>query len=137
MEERRKTDIKYHNPSTLFSPPGFTHTVTAQGAGTWIYVSGQVATDQKGQVVGKGDIEAQTRQAFKNLEEALKAAGATFKEVVKVNIYLTDIRNIDVVRKVRTEFLDQKNPPAITSAGVTGLARQGALIEIEVIAAIP
>lgn len=132
-----KPEINFYNPKSLFSPPGFTHTVSVKGAGTWIFVSGQVSADKAGQVVGKGDIEVQTRQALKNVSEALKAAGADFKDVVKVNIYLTDIRHMEVVRKVRTEFLDQKNPPAITSAGVTGLARQGALIEIEVVAVLP
>ncbi len=137
MPKMDKPEINFYNPKSLFSPPGFTHTVSVKGAGTWIFVSGQVSADKAGQVVGKGDIEVQTRQALKNVSEALKAAGADFKDVVKVNIYLTDIRHMEAVRKVRTEFLDQKNPPAITSAGVTGLARQGALIEIEVVAVLP
>ncbi|MBI2183390.1 MAG: RidA family protein [Thaumarchaeota archaeon] len=128
-------ETKFHNPKTLFSAPGFSHAVSVKDARTWIYVSGQVSADKDGKIVAPGDIENQIRQTMKNIRLALKDAGADFKDVVKVNIYVTDIRFIEPVRKVRAEFLDQKNPPAITSVAIAGLARHGALIEIEVIAA--
>jgi len=86
--------------------------------------------------VRPGDIDAQTRQALDNIGRLLEASGAGWKDVVKLNIYLCDMRHMDRVRAVRAELFARLSmpPPAITTVGVTGLAAEGALIEIEAIA---
>src|SRR6266851_5363203 len=85
--------IKRTNPPTLSKPTGYTHVVEASGGKT-VYVSGQIALDKDGKVVGEGDMKAQAEQVFKNLQAALGAAGAAFKDVVKMNTYTTDISQV-------------------------------------------
>src|SRR5438034_10556491 len=89
--------IKRTNPPTLSKPTGYTHVGEASGGKT-VYVSGQIALDKDGKVVGEGDMKAQAEQVFKNLQAALAAAGATFKDVVKMNTYTTDISQAQAVR---------------------------------------
>ena len=78
---------QFVNPPTLCPTFGWTHVVTASGGKT-AYVSGQVSVDERGEVVGPGDLRKQTVQAFENIKHALAAVGATFKEVVKTNLYV-------------------------------------------------
>ena len=128
--------IKRTNPSTLSTPTGYTHVVEVTGPGKMIYIAGQVAFDASGKVVGAGDMKAQTEQVFKNLEAALKAAGATFADVVKMNTYVTDMSQVAVLREVRGRYFGATTP-ASTLVQVSGLARPELVIEIEVIAAVP
>jgi 2-iminobutanoate/2-iminopropanoate deaminase len=128
--------IKRTNPSALSTPTGYTHVVEVAGPAKTIYIAGQVAFDAGGKVVGAGDIKAQTEQVFKNLEAALKAASATFADVVKMNTYVTDMSQLAVVREVRSRYFGTMTP-ASTLVQVSGLARPELLIEIEVIAAVP
>src|SRR5437660_12132263 len=88
--QARAPQITRTNPPTLSKPTGYTHVVEASGGKT-VYVSGQIALDKDGKVVGEGDMKAQAEQVFKNLQAALAAARATFKDVVKMNTYTTDI----------------------------------------------
>jgi reactive intermediate/imine deaminase len=122
------------NPPGLSTPTGYSHIVSAR-AGRTIYIAGQVANDAKGQLVGKGDLPAQTRQVFANLETALKAAGATFNDVVKTNYYLIDASQVQVVRDVRSKYFT-KELPASTLVQVSRLASPDYLIEIEVVAVV-
>jgi len=105
--------------------------------GRTIYVAGQVALDQHGNLVGAGDLRAQTQQVFKNLQVALAAAGATFEHVVKLNYYLLDASQVAVVREVRESFVNMASPPASTLVEVRRLAREDFLVEIEAIASVP
>jgi 2-iminobutanoate/2-iminopropanoate deaminase len=127
--------IERTNPPTLSTPTGFTHVVEVTGAAKTVYIAGQVAFDASGKVVGAGDMKAQTEQVFKNLEAALKAAGATFADVVKMNTYVTDMSELAVIREVRSRYFGTTTP-ASTLVQVSGLARPELLIEIEVIAAV-
>ena len=77
--------VKRTNPPTLSKPTGYTHVVEVSGATRTVYISGQIAYDKDGKVVGAGDMKAQAEQVFENLETALTAAGATFADVVKMN----------------------------------------------------
>src|SRR5712691_3626279 len=70
--------------------PAYSHVVTVNGPGKTIYIAGQLARDGEGNIVGKGDMRAQMEQTFKNLDACLKAAGATWADVVKTNSYVTD-----------------------------------------------
>ncbi|MCC6988152.1 MAG: RidA family protein, partial [Acidobacteria bacterium] len=108
--------------------------VEATGGRT-MYMSGQVAFDAKGQLVGKGDLAAQTRQVFANLETALTAAGATFNDFVKTNYYMIDASQVQAVREIRSKYFT-KELPASTLVEVRRLANPDFLIEIEVIAVV-
>ena len=127
--------VRYLNPATLSTPPGYTHVVEVRGGRT-IYISGQVPLDQAGNVVGDGDFAAQTTQVFENLKHALAAAGATFDNVVKNNMYVTDMSNIQTLREIRLKYYG-KNAPASTLVEISKLARPEFMIEIEVIAVLP
>lgn len=126
--------IQRMNPPGLSTPTGYSHVVSARGGRT-IYIAGQVALDAKGQLVGDGDLAAQVRQVFANLEVALKATGATFDDVVKTNYYLRDAAQAQVIRDVRAKYFT-KALPASTLVEVSRLANPGFLVEIEVIAVV-
>ncbi|WP_250630627.1 RidA family protein [Rhodoflexus caldus] len=129
--------VEFINPSEWPKPPGYTHVVKVSG-GTTIYLSGQVPTDAQGQIVGKNDFDAQARQVFENLQTALKAAGATFADVVKMNTYVVGltIERRNRIREIRRNYLNMEQPPASTLAGVEALYDPEVLIEIEAIAVI-
>ena len=126
--------IKRTNPPELSKPTGYTHVVEATGGRT-VYISGQIALDKDGKVVGEGDLKAQAEQVFKNLQAALTAAGATFKDVVKMNTYMTDLSQLQAVRDVRARYFGDVTP-ASTLVQVVHLARPEFLLEIEVIAVV-
>jgi enamine deaminase RidA (YjgF/YER057c/UK114 family) len=105
-------------------------------AGRPVYVSGQVALDPSGALVGEGDLRAQARQVFENLRVALEAVGAGFDQVVKLNLYLLDAAQLPVVREVRDQYVDVRQPPASTAVEVRRLAREEFLIEVEAVAVI-
>lgn len=127
--------IQFINPPELGQTFGWTHVVASSGGRT-IHVSGQVGVDSAGQVVGKNDLKAQTERTFANLESALKAAGATFRDIVKMNIYVVGLKpeNVPVIREVRGRYVNLENPPASTLVGVTALVGPDWLIEIDVVA---
>ena len=128
---------QFLNPPALNTPHGFTHVVTATGAKT-IYVSGQVSVNEKAEVVGKGDFRAQVERTFENLKVALAAAGAGFRDVVKVTYFVVGLKpeHVPVVREVRRKYLDAQNPPASTLVGVAALVVPDWLIEIELVAVV-
>jgi reactive intermediate/imine deaminase len=105
----------------------------ARQVGNTIYVSGQVAYNAAGQLVGEGDITAQTRQVFDNIKAVLAAAGAGLEDVVKINTYITDQSKFMEMLEVRKEIFGA-NPPASTAVVVAGLAFPGLLLEVEAIA---
>jgi enamine deaminase RidA (YjgF/YER057c/UK114 family) len=119
--------------------PGFIHAVTVSG--TLAFVSGQVALDADGRLVGPGDLAAQTRQAMRNLQHILTGLGAGWPDVVRFGWYVLDTSSIQVIRDVRDEFIrpalaDRPNP-ASTLVQVAGLFRADLLIEIDAVAAVP
>lgn len=126
--------IERLNPDGLSTPTGYSHVVSARGGKT-VYIAGQIAVDAKGQLVGKGDLAAQTQQVFENLAIALKAAGATFDHVVKTNYYLRDASQVAVIRGIRSKYFTGELP-ASTLIEVPRLAQPDFLIEIEVIAVV-
>jgi enamine deaminase RidA (YjgF/YER057c/UK114 family) len=135
MEETVKKD--YVNPPTLLEPPGFTQVLVVEGASKIVFVSGQVAIDQAGKLIGAGDLKAQIRQAAKNLKAALIAVNATPADIVKINTYIVNYQQSDysAMREARAElFADDARFPASTMVGVTSLAVDGLLVEMEAIA---
>jgi len=129
---------QYLNPKELNTPRFYTHAVTAQGGGKLVYVSGQVSWDQNGAVVGKGDMRAQSEQVFKNVSVALKAAGAGWGDVIKMNGYMVgmNLEHVTAYREVRQRFLKAGALPASTLVGVERLVDPDLLLEVEVVAAI-
>jgi enamine deaminase RidA (YjgF/YER057c/UK114 family) len=129
--------IQFLNPPSLCPTFGWTHVVTATGGRT-VYLSGQVSVNERGEVVGKGDLRAQTTQTFENLKHALAAAGATFRDMVKMNLYVVGLKpeHVPLLREVRGRYVDAAHPPASTLVGVSALVGADWLIEIEAIAVI-
>jgi enamine deaminase RidA (YjgF/YER057c/UK114 family) len=127
---------RFLNPAALPQPFGYTHVVEARGGRT-IYISGQVAMDAAGNLVGPEDLQAQATQVFANLANALAAVGASFDHVVKLTYFLLDISQIAVVRGVRDQFINTRQPPASSAVEIRRLFRDGLLIEVEAIAVIP
>src|SRR5206468_4492386 len=128
---------RFVNPSGVAASPAYTHVVSVSGGKT-IFVSGQVALDEKGNLVGPGDLRAQTKRVFENLSRALAAVGAGFEDVVKMTYYVVGYRaeQLPVIREVRSEYLPRNNPPASTLVGVESLFMDGVLIEVEAIAVV-
>jgi reactive intermediate/imine deaminase len=126
------------NPDTVAAPMGtYSQAVRVEtGDAVWIHVSGQIAIDAEGNVVGPGDMGAQTRQVFENLKAILEANGATFADVVKIGTYLTTLDDLAGMREVRSEYLTAE-PPASTAVQVVALVVPEALIEIDLVAAVP
>src|SRR5215471_8236261 len=101
---------QFLNPPGLPPTNGWTHVVTSTGGKT-IYVSGQVSVDERGQVVGKGDLKAQAEQTFANLAAALNAAGAGFRDVVKMNLHVVGLKPelVPLLREVRARHVDPQS----------------------------
>jgi enamine deaminase RidA (YjgF/YER057c/UK114 family) len=125
------------NPATLSPPRNYSH-VTVITSAKQIHVSGQIAMNAAGEVVGKGDLAAQTEQVYTNLGHALAAAGAKLSDVFKIVTYVVGITpdKVAAVRGARAKFVGDGPFPASTMVGVTGLVHPDLLIEIEAIAAM-
>jgi enamine deaminase RidA (YjgF/YER057c/UK114 family) len=127
--------LRYINPPTIAGPTGYTHIVEATGARTY-YISGQVALDASGAIVGEGDMHAQAQQVFENLHAALRAVGASFNDVAKLTYFLVDMARMPAVREVRDQFIQPESLPASTAVEVRRLAREEFLIEVEAVAVL-
>ena len=111
----------------------FTHAVRA---GDLLFVSGIVAVDTEGRLVGGDDVVAQARQVFDNMGAVLAAAGCAFADVVKVTVYLTNIADRPRINPVRQEVFGDARP-ASTLVEVPRLAVEGAKVEVECVALVP
>ena len=136
-QQGRPPQVKRTNPPTLSTPTGYTHVVEVSGPTKTIYISGQIALDQSGNLVGGSDMKGQAEQVFKNLQAALGAAGAKFGDVVKMNTYTTDMSQVQAIRDVRSKYFSAAALPASTLVQVVHLARPDLLLEIEVVAVTP
>ena len=112
--------------------PRYTH---GWRVGDTVYVAGQLALDKDGNLVGPNDIRAQSRRAFENMRRVLEGGDASLRDVVKVTVFVTDIRYREGYGEVRQEFF-AASPPASTLVQVASLAIPGALIEIEAVAVV-
>ncbi|MGY0060540.1 RidA family protein [Streptomyces sp. LZ34] len=132
MNKKRLTHIPA--PEGVAPGKGYTNVVT--GSGRMVAVSGQIALDALGEVVGVGDPAAQARQVFENLRRCLAAAGATFDDVIKLTYYVTDVAHLPAVRSVRDEYVDMTRPPASTAVQVAALFRPELVLEVEAFALV-
>ena len=125
----QNTKKQFLNPEGVPKPTGYTQVVSS-GSGKMIFISGQGGADQSGQM--PEDFAAQTKNTFENIGRCLKAAGARFDDIVKINYYVTDMAYTAELRRVRAGYLNQSAPPASTLVQV-GLGK-GLKVEIEVVA---
>ena len=123
----------YVSPDGLPAGNGYSHAVAFTGR--MIAVSGQVPLDPDGRLVGADDPQAQVRQVFDNLATALAAAGAGLANVVKLTVYLTDLADLAVFRRVRDEYIAVESPPASSLVQVSGLVNPAFRVEIDALAA--
>jgi enamine deaminase RidA (YjgF/YER057c/UK114 family) len=130
--------VEYLNPDGLNKNPAFSNVIVVTGAAKTIYIGGQDAVDENGNIVGKGDIKAQSEQIYHNLQVALAAAGASLEHIIKWNIYVVQGQDIRPAFEVfQAVWGNRPNPPAITVAFVAGLAHPDFLAEIDAIAVVP
>ena len=124
---------KIVQPAGLWDPrPRFAQVAQA---GKQVYIAGQTSVDEQGNVVGKGEIEVQARQIFQNLQKCLESVGADFNQVVKLNIYSTDLdTHRETIRKLRREYFQA--PVVSTTVQVSRLVHPDWLLEIEAIAVL-
>lgn len=121
------------------APPGWSDKITfspAVRAGRMLFISGHTATDENRNVVGKGDIVAQTRYIFQQFAKILKAAGGSFDNIVETTEYFLTLEDYKRTAEVRREFFKGPPYPAATGVLVSGLIREHALIEIKAIAVL-
>jgi enamine deaminase RidA (YjgF/YER057c/UK114 family) len=126
--------INFVNPPELSSPPGYSHVAEVRG-GRLVYISGQVALDAQGKLVGKGDLEAQADQVFRNLGLALASVGCTARNVVKFTVFMRDVKDLAAYRRARDRFVGDGPRPASTLVEVSKLVSEDFLIEVEAVAA--
>ena len=129
---------KYTNPDAVSKPGAYTHVVEASGSRI-VFISGQIALDKDGSVVGPGDLAAQTEKVFQNLDACLTSAGATFADVTKMTTFIVGYqaaRDRAILGAVRQKYLPDGNMPASTLLGVQALAAPDIMIEIEATAVL-
>jgi enamine deaminase RidA (YjgF/YER057c/UK114 family) len=137
MADDSSETTRFTNPSELAPPPGYSNVVDVR-AGRVVYIAGQVATDGQGNLIGKGDFEAQADQAFRNVGTALASVDLTARHLVKLTVFVRDMGKLASYRKARDRFFATVTPPAapaITLVEVSRLFADEFLIEIEAIAA--
>ncbi|MET7699027.1 RidA family protein [Streptomyces sp. NPDC005485] len=121
-------------PDGVAPAAAYTHVV--MGSGRFVAVSGQLALDESGELVGEGDAAAQARQVFENLRRCLAAAGAGFDDVVKLTFFVTDMAHMPAIRAARTEHIPDDRLPAASAVQVAALVRPEFLMEIEAYAVL-
>jgi len=117
------------------SRPGSAFSAVVTATGRMVFVSGLLARDDSGKIVGKGDVAAQTRQICENLQRCMAAAGGSLADLTRLDVYVTDIAQREQVYAVRREFFPAE-PPASTMVEVTAFTEADALVEINAIGVI-
>jgi enamine deaminase RidA (YjgF/YER057c/UK114 family) len=127
--------IEPYAAKSVYDPPAYAQAVKVEGGRTMLFIAGQVSYDAKGGVAHAGDFKAQARACLEALRAQVEAGGATMRDIVKVNTYLTDIRHRAEYGSIREEFFGKKLP-ASTLVAVAALAQPEFLIEIEAVAVL-
>lgn len=110
---------------------------TIQPDGITIHLTGQVAWNQSEQIIGKGNVEIQTRQCFQNIETLLSEVGGKLEDIIAITTYFTDRAQLPAIQRVRAEFLEKETASASTSVMVAGLGHEDFLVELTPIAVVP
>lgn len=129
--------VTLKNPEGVAKPKGYSHAAEIDlGKSKMLIISGQVALDAEGKVVGLNNFDQQADQVFKNIKAIVESSGGTMNDVVKLTFYLRDVSNIVKVREVRDRYVNTASPPASTLVEVSDLFRDEFLLEIEATAVI-
>jgi 2-iminobutanoate/2-iminopropanoate deaminase len=126
------------SPKTLPPPTGYSQ-IAEVTSGKIVLIAGQVAHDPQANIVGENDFAAQVEQVFKNVDAAVRAAGGTFRNIVKINNYCVETVSYEVranYRTIRDRFIDTTNPPVSTFIYVPRLAQPNWLFEMDAMAVI-
>jgi len=126
---------RYVNPPGLAPSPGYTHAVVRPG--TPVFVTGQIALDEEGQLVGRGDIAAQVAQVWENIRRACAGLGVGLEAIVKITTYTTDLAHLPAIGAERRRHFPEGALPASTFLVVKELASPDYLVEIEPIVMLP
>jgi enamine deaminase RidA (YjgF/YER057c/UK114 family) len=130
--------VRYVDPEGLNKNPAFTNVVVVEGPARTVYVGGQDSVDASGNIVGKGDVAAQTEQVLANVRAALAAGGAGPEHVIKWNLLVVEGLSLqEGFSAFQRAWVATPNPPAITMAYVAGLANPEFLVEMDAIAVVP
>jgi enamine deaminase RidA (YjgF/YER057c/UK114 family) len=130
--------VRYVDPEGLNKNPAFTNVVVVEGPARTVYVGGQDSVDASGNIVGKGDLAAQTEQVLANVRAALAAGGAGPEHVIKWNLLVVEGLSLqEGFSAFQRAWVATPNPPAITMAYVAGLANPEFLVEMDAIAVVP
>jgi len=119
-------------PKELPKTVGYSQAVRV---GNFLFISGQISEDSKGEIVGEGDFEKQARQVFENLRAVVNAEGGSLEDIVKITVHLTDMDNLAKFREIRSEYF-KRDYPASTLIEVKSLVSKKLFIEIEAIAVL-
>ena len=117
----------------IYPAKGYSHAIKSTGPIVW--TAGLVSHDDKGQIVGKGDIAAQVEQVYHNMKETLAASGCGFEDVVKINMFATNILFRPTIMEARAKYFP-KNPPASSFFVVIALSTEHQLFEMEAMAVV-
>ena len=130
--------VKFVNPVSISAPKGYSHAAVIDlGKSSMVIISGQVALDSLGNLIGKGDFIKQSEQVFVNIKNIVTSLGGTMNNIVKLSYFVVDVSQIQALREVRNKFINIKTPPASTLVQVNKLFRDDVLVEIEATAVIP
>lgn len=123
------------NPPEIHSPPGYSHIVVASGR-RLAFIAGQAPIDREFNLVGDGDLAAQTRQVMENINHALAALGADWTNAVKATVYTTRPTEYEAIGEAMAAAMGGVDPPAQVIVGVPGLALPAMLIEIDLVVSL-
>ena len=130
--------VRYINPDSLNNNPAFTNVVVVEGNVRTVHIGGQDAINAQGEIVGKGDIVAQTEQVLANVRAALEAGGARAEHIIKWNIYVVEGQSLQAgFAAFENAWPQTPNPPAITGVFVSALAHPDFLVEMDAVAVVP
>jgi enamine deaminase RidA (YjgF/YER057c/UK114 family) len=130
--------VRYIDPDSLNKNPAFTNVVVVEGNVKTVHIGGQDAVNASGEIVGKGDIVAQTEQILANVRAALAAGGAEPEHIIKWNIYVVEGQSLQAgFGAFQNAWPEVPNPPAITGVFVSGLAHPDFLVEMDAVAVVP
>lgn len=119
------------------SERGYSHSVEIDlGSSKMVVLSGQIAVNADGKIVGVNDFEEQTDQVFRNIRALVEKSGGTMDDVVKIDCYFTDISKLAEFRKVRDRYINLKTPPTSVAVEVNQLVNKELMIEIGAVAVI-
>ena len=121
------------NPDSVHAPTGYSHAAIVTGR--LLIVAGQIALGENGDIVGRGDFDAQAVQVFKNLRKVLAAAGTSEGDVVRLGIYLSDRKYLPQYRAVRSGYFSEPYP--VSNLFIAGLVLPELMIEVEAMAVLP